>query len=645
MQIDRLIRDARRKSRLSQRALAQAAKMPRSTLDRIEAGVTVDPGIHTVARLLAPTGHRLVICDDDDIELREDHPEDLPFDRGGRRFPPHLPLYEIKEWDRWWGWFRIAWTMRDRTVPKWGYWYPKILSSYDDKMAGMTDATDATGRTVGSDASDGSRDGAGWHERALVPTLVAIALVMAIMSSLGAPLIPTIALADHVSISTGQWLLTSTLLAGAIASPIMGQLADGRSRRLVIIVALVVVLIGSVIAAQFDGFAPLVIGRSMQGVGLGLVPVGMVIARRHLPRHKSPKVIGLLSVTAAMGIGLGYPITGLIAESFDYHVAFWFGAAVVAMALLMAILVLPREHESGPSRLDAIGAALFTVVLLALLVALSQGDMWGWLSVRVIGLFVIALLVGVLWVLYELRATTPLVVLGHLRIRSVVIVDICGGFLGIAMYLFVPVIVEFVQIPRSEGYGFGVSITIAGLCLVPLSVGTGVASFYVPRLQDLFGARSTFMGGQLLLAAGLTFFALWHGSLWEAFVTMGLGGVGMGLGWGTMPGFIIAAVPAHETGTAMGLYQVVRSTGLSIGSAASAAILAAYTRSHQALPDIAGYRTTLLVAAVLCVLVATLGLLLPQAARRGGPLTADSVPEDRQPGSVVVDVADAGALT
>jgi hypothetical protein len=89
----------------------------------------------------------------------------------------------------------------------------------------------------------------------------------------------------------------------------------------------------------------------------------------------------------------------------------------------------------------------------------------------------------------------------------------------------------------------------------------------------------------------------------------------------------------------------VRSTGLSIGSAASAAILAAYTRSHQALPDIAGYRTTLLVAAVLCVLVATLGLLLPQAARRGGPLTADSVPEDRQPGSVVVDVADAGALT
>ena len=148
-----------------------------------------------------------------------------------------------------------------------------------------------------------------------VPTLVLSGSLMAVVSSLGAPLIPTLAQADGVSLSTGEWILTITLLTGALATPVMGRLADGPGQRAVILVALVAlvaVVVGCVVSAVSSGFTVLLIGRALQGVGLGLLPVAMATARRNLPPEQARRTIATLSVTTAIGAGLGYPVTGLI---------------------------------------------------------------------------------------------------------------------------------------------------------------------------------------------------------------------------------------------------------------------------------------------------------------------------------------------
>src|SRR5580704_3553098 len=143
--------------------------------------------------------------------------------------------------------------------------------------------------------------------RLLVPSLVTIGSLMAVVSSLGAPLIPTLSRVDGVSLSTGEWLLTITLLTGALATPVMGRLADGPRQRAVILVALATVVAGCVLSAVSDGFIVLLIGRALQGVGLGLLPVAMAIARRNLPWEAARQTIATLSVTTAIGVGLGYP--------------------------------------------------------------------------------------------------------------------------------------------------------------------------------------------------------------------------------------------------------------------------------------------------------------------------------------------------
>jgi MFS family permease len=544
-----------------------------------------------------------------------------------------LPSSKIRWFDGWWGRFRIAWSMRDQVVPAYGYFHLRAGPAYDrsDSPASTLSSYDDNVTTAVAEAQESTHLAIAepWRERLFVPTLVTIGLVMAMMSSLGAPLVPTIAKANDVSLGTGQWLLTATLLSGAIAAPIMGQLADGRHRRLVILCALVIVMIGCIIAAAVNNFVILILARGLQGLGLGLVAVAMVMARRHLPAKRSASVIGVLSITAATGVGIGYPLTGLIAQSFDYHVAFWVGAGVVAASFVLAFVVLPTDRSGPPSHLDYPGAALFGLALGALLTAVSEGGVWGWDAPVNLALFAVAVALGFAFVRYELRVRQPLVVLRQLRIPVVVATNTVGAFIGVSMYLFMPIIVEFVQAPRSTGYGFGASVVVAGLCLVPLSAGTALATPLVRIVRDRYGPRVTLIAAQVVFIAAMLFFAFRHAALWEAFVTMGLGGIAIGLSFGTMPGFIVAAVAPTEVGSAMGLYQVIRSIGLTVGSASSAAILAAHTGANQILPSVDGYRDALLAAAGICVLLIPVCLLFPAHSRAvaGGAAAVEEAEE------------------
>src|SRR5580693_279036 len=196
----------------------------------------------------------------------------------------------------------------------------------------------------------------------LGPVLILTTAVVSIISSLGAPLLVTVAQDFHTSISTAQWSLTVTLITGAVASPVLGRLGDGRRRRETIIVSLSLVTVGGVLTAVAPSFAVLLIGRAFQGVGLGLVPLTMAAARNELPRERVAPMIAILSVTTGAAAGLGYAISGLLAQAWGLRGAYWFGTIVCAFALLGVAAVLPSAAQASRARkLDWIGSVLFAV--------------------------------------------------------------------------------------------------------------------------------------------------------------------------------------------------------------------------------------------------------------------------------------------
>jgi MFS family permease len=457
----------------------------------------------------------------------------------------------------------------------------------------------------------------------LVPTLVFVGLLVAIVSSLGAPLIPTIAHTYGVTLSTSQWVLTAALLTGALATPVMGRLADGARQRDVILATLTAVLAGCVLSALATSFTVLVLGRALQGFGLGLLPVNMAIARRNLDRDRAGRAIATLSVSTAIGAGLGYPITSMVAQLLGLHAAYWFGALMVVCALAAARVVLPARTPADRLSFDTLGAVLLSLAVTGVSVVLSEGGGWGWTAPRTLGLIVLSLAMLAVWVPHELRSARPLVNLHHLANRSVLMADVAGFLMSVSLYLVVPIVVEFTQIPPSAGFGFGATIIVSGFVLTPLSLGTFLASRLLVPFERRFGVRSMIPLGALVFAAASTFFALEHGSLWEAFVTMGIAGLGIGFTFAAMPGFIIRAVPPAETGSATGFYQVLRNIGLSVGSAFGAAVLLAYTPHGASLPDLGGFRVALLISAGLGVLTAVLSFVLSETTPPVGHRTGD----------------------
>ena len=449
------------------------------------------------------------------------------------------------------------------------------------------------------------------RERALVPVLVFLGLVVAVVSSLGAPLVPTIAAKDGVSLASAQWSLTIAFLIGAVATPVMGRLADGPLRRPVVLVALGVVVLGSVLAALPLGFAALLVGRGMQGVGLGLTSLAIAVARDHVPAERARPAIAMLSVTAVAGVGLGYPVTGLIAGHLGVHAGFWFGAAVSAVALVLAAVVLPGSRDRVAHPLDVPGAVLLGGALAGLLLALSEAESWGWTSVRLLIVTAVSLLLLATWVGQELRSAHPLVDLRLVRNRSVLTADVTGLLAGVGMYLLLSLVSRYVQTPTSTGYGFGASILVSGLVLLPFSVGSVAASRIAPVLARRTSADLVLPIGSVVFLGAMLSFLLARGSLWMVFVTMGVAGLGVGCTFAAMPGLIVRAVPASETGSATGFNQVLRTVGYSAGSALSATVLEAHTAAGRALPSGAGYSTAAVLGCAVFALTAVLSFVLP----------------------------------
>ncbi len=444
----------------------------------------------------------------------------------------------------------------------------------------------------------------------LLPVLVLTGFVVSIIGTLGALLIPTIASERNVSLETAQWLLTVTLLVGAVASPIFGRLADGPRRRQVILTTLALVTIGSAMAALATNFWVLLFGRALQGLGQSLVPLAIAVARDRMPPAKIRSAIAILSVTTAAGAGLGYPVTGFIADRFNYQAGFWLAMVVTAIALVLVWRVVPGNPSATAHRLDVSGAILISLALASLLLGISQGKTWGWDSPVILGLFVTALVLGAWWAIHELRVDHPLVELRLIARRMVLAADLAALLMGTSLYAMSSLVNRYLQTPESAGYGFNQSMVVVGLVLLPLSVGSVASSRISIALSSRFGPGRVVAGGALLVALDMTFLAITRAQLWQFALAILVLGVGIGMTFAMMPALIIRSVPPEETGSATGLNQVLRLIGGSIGSAASIAILSGMAQPNGIYPQANAYTVAFLVGAVIALAAAIACLVL-----------------------------------
>ncbi|MFD6279494.1 MFS transporter [Streptomyces sp. NPDC060209] len=466
----------------------------------------------------------------------------------------------------------------------------------------------------------GTRESAGVgkdsEHRLLLPSLMFTALSVSAISTLGAPMVPTIAREQHVSLSAAQWVLTATLLAGAVAGPVLGRLGDGPRRKGAVQGTLIGVLVGSALAALAPTFGLLLAGRALQGLGMGLMPLTIAVARDHLPARRMRTGIASLSITTSVGAGIGYPVTGLIAQHLDYRAGFWFAALLSAVALIVVTRVIPVGSSALQRPLDAAGAGLLCSGLAAILLALSQGVAWGLASAATLSCLCLGVLLLTAWLVQALRTSHPLVDIRLIRNRAVLAANTTALLVGIGMYAVLSLVNLYTQVPAAAGYGFHLSLPTAGLVLMPMSLGSLTANRLASALVSRIGLYRVLPLGALVVCLDLVLLALWRDHVAVLVLGTFLLGNGVGAAYAVMPILIVRHVPASETGSATSFNQVLRTVGGSVGSAAISAIMLAYMPPAGDTPRDTAYTTAFLVTAAASFLGVVAAVVLPP--RRGG---------------------------
>lgn len=461
------------------------------------------------------------------------------------------------------------------------------------------------------------------ESRLLVPSVVFIALVLAVVGSVGAPLITSVATTFGVPLASAQWTLTIPLLSGAIATPLLGRLGAGPHRRGTVLVTLAVVVAGSALTVLPLSFVWLLIGRGAQGIGLGLIALMMGVARDHLPEDRGTATIALVSVSSTIGVGVGYPLAGLLTELGGVRTAYGLGLFGTAVAFLVALRNIPASPAGRSARVDVPGALLLGGGLFLVLLLASETRLWNRHLGLTVTLAVLAALLLCIWIVSERRSAAPFVDIRLLRHRAVAGANAAMLVGGIGMYLLLTLITRYAQTPSSAGYGFGLTTFVAGLVLVPFSVLGFVAGRLTPRLRKRMGAPVLLAGSAIVVLGAFVFFAVARSNLTELLVAMAILGFGVGSFSAAMPAVILAAIPKSETSSAMSFNQVVRSVGFSFGSAVCGLVLAAGTDTGELFPTDGAYTTAALIGVAAMVVAAITSIAV---ARSRAPETQRTMP-------------------
>lgn len=410
----------------------------------------------------------------------------------------------------------------------------------------------------------------------LVAALSLVALTVAVLQTAVVPILSVMERQLHASTIDVSWAVTANLLAAAATTPLIGRLADLHTKRKVLLIVLAVVLAGSLLAATTTSLPLLIVARVMHGASFSLYPIGVSILREELAPDRLMRAMAVISGVLGFGGGMGLVIVGLLMRGGDagYHRVFWFATAFTVLVIIAVVTVVPTRPRTGTGSVDWVGALGLAVGLSLLLLALTQGNVWGWTSPRILLGAGVGAVVLALWWRWEQHREQPLVSTRMLSRRPILLTNIATVLVGVGLYCGFLGLTGFVEEPLSGGYGFGASVLEASVVfLLPGALAGFVTALVSGRYIDRYGARPVLVVGAAFGVLGFGVLAAAHASTWQVVAAGLLINAYISLAYGALPALVVREVAPGETGVATSMNAIARTVGSSISAAIVAVLL------------------------------------------------------------------------
>lgn len=466
---------------------------------------------------------------------------------------------------------------------------------------------------MGNDEAKRKRLSRNSPNRAIVAVLLAMGMCASFLFTLVVPIQSRLPELLNSTRDDTAWVLTATLLASAIVTPIAGRLGDMYGKRRIILVLLVVTLLGSLVIALTSNVAVVIAGRALQGAMAGVIPLGIAVMRDVLPAHRVDSAIAMMSATLGVGGAIGLPASALITEYADWHALFWVTTLLCAVAFGLVLWVVPASVLRAGGRFDFLGALGLAAALMCVLLAISRGSSWGWLSAPTLLTGLGGVFIALLWGWYQLRAQDPLLDLRVAARRPVLLTNLASTALGFSLFASNVVYPQILEQPASGGVGFGLTLFYASLIIMPSGIIMMLLSPVAGRLAGVIGPRILLMMGAIALILAYGFSIAFHSEVWQILVANLLIGVGIGFGYAAMPMLIMRSVPQSESGASNGLNSLCRSLGTSVAAAVMGAVLAASSMdSETGMPTASGYQLSFTLGIIAAGIAFVLAACIPR---------------------------------
>jgi MFS family permease len=400
-------------------------------------------------------------------------------------------------------------------------------------------------------------------------------------------------------------------LSASVGTSVIGRLGDIYGKEKLLLWTLVVLALGTLMAALSNSLGLLIVARVIQGVAGGIFPLAFAIARDEFPRDRVAGSIGLMSSILGVGGGLGLVLGAVISQDLGWHWLFWIPLIVTVVAAVFTWRWIPESPIRAGGRVNWLAAAVMALGMTLLLIGIAQTTSWGWGSARSLGLIVGGLIVIGAWVAIEVRSKQPLVDMTMMRIRGVWTTNVAAFLIGGGMYSSFIIFPEFAQLPKSTGFGFGASVLDSSLYLLPAAIGMGALGSITGRVARRYGSKAALVFGSAVTALAFVWSALQHGHSYDILISCALLGIGMGFAFASLGNLIVGAVEPHQTGVASGMNTVMRTLGGALGGQISATFIAGSTL--HGLPTVTGFVESYWMATGFLIVAVLAGLLVPAA--------------------------------
>jgi len=382
--------------------------------------------------------------------------------------------------------------------------------------------------------------------------------------------LPLIQASFHTSIAAVEWVVVAYLLTLCATQLTLGRVSDMYGLKKIYVIGFIGFTLSSLLCGLSTNIGMLIVFRVVQALAASmLTSTGSAIVTNAVPSINRGKALSMTAIAVAVATCAGPSFGGLLASYFGWNSIFFINIPIGIIGTILSIRIIKKDTPKENVKFDPIGSLLIMFALVMILLPLDMISKASVNPVFIVGSLIVGVLLIAIFIMYEMKCDHPILNLNLFKNRIFTASNFAAAFFFMCQFMMVFLSPYYLQNQRL------LSPSVAGLIMLPMSLGMMITAPISGAISDRFDSRIISCAGLGILAAAILGYGTFHASTSFVLLLAGNAFFGIGSGFFNTPNnsAVMGSVPAENRGIAGATLGTMRNIGMVLGEAIAAALL------------------------------------------------------------------------